>query len=261
MKFIWGSSRIFIVEEIQPKRIQQAIEVVESAINGKIGFCFKSVPKIPLHGGFEINNKIERRQRAIIAEQNKDIVPWIRDEVKELKHKAKEFILFDSITEKKMKSNYHKLHKALVLLSNDGIIGSYTLIATGKLKVSWFSEWQKPVIVEIKQGFTYTYDELAIKTKSMIQEEYEMDQAFCGRIIESIELKGTGVINKPYVGNINRSSGELNPRVLQHRGQQDVQIPKLKEVSKLLQGLEPKDMVKVIAYLMYLKERWRKRSL
>ena len=262
MKFIWGSSRIFIIEEIQPKRIQRAVDIVESAIQGKIGFCFKSVPKVPLHSGFEANNWIERRNKALMDSSISELEIYrIREDIKHLKTIVKSHILWDETTERKLKSNFTKLQKALILLSKEGIIGSYTLMATGKLNVNWFNEWQKPVLIEIRQGFTYTYDELAIKTESMIQEEYEMDQAFCGRIIESIELKGTGTIHKPYVGNINRSSGELNPRVLQHRGQQDVQIPELKEVSKLLEGLEPKDMVRVIAYLMYLKERWRKRSL
>ena len=157
MKILWGKDRLIIIKEIQPKRIQQALDIVESAIKGEIGFCFKSVPKIPIHSGFEINNKIERRKKAIMNPTiSKNEVHKIREEVKKLTKEVKTHLLWDETSERKLKSNYGKLHRALILLSNEGIIGSYTLIATGKLKVTWFNEWQKPVIIEILQGLMHT---------------------------------------------------------------------------------------------------------
>ena len=269
MKFIFGNTRLFIVEEIQPKRIQQAIEVVESAIQGKLGFCFKSVPKIPLHNGFEVNNKIVRRKRAVMNPTISANEIWkLRDEIKVLKNVVKSHILWDETTERKLKSNYSKLHNALILLSNEGIIGSYTLIATGKLNVNWFNEWQKPVLVEISQGFTYTYKhEPQLRTESRIKKEYTNDRAsWPGMVKEDKEneiignIKTQGVLHKEWIGNVNSGPVGIDPLVLRYKQGQSVQIPKLKEVSDLLEGLEPKDIVKVLAWLMYLKERWRKEA-
>jgi hypothetical protein len=265
MKIIWGKDRLFIIDETQPERVQQAVELVESAIQGKIGFCWRSVPKIPMHGSFEINNKIERRQRALMVETSDRIVPHIQEEIKKLKQKAKEFILFDEVSEKKLKRNYHRLNKALILLSSQGLIGSYTLLATGRLKVAWFEQWQKPVLITIKQRFICTYnDSLAIKTNAQIGDEYFNDTASWPGIVWPNEEDGIignvasqGVVHKLYEGNVESGPVGIDPVVLRYRQGQDVQIPELKEVSELLEGLEPKDIVKVLAYLMYMKEKYK----
>ena len=267
MKFIWGHDRIFIVEEIQPKRIQQAIDIVESAIKGKLGFCFKSVPKIPLHSGFEANNWIERRKYKLMDSSLSELeVCRIREDIKYLKTIVKSSILWDETTERKLKSNYIKLHKALVLLSNDGIIGSYTLIGTGKLNVNWFNEWQKPVLIEINQGLTYTYkDGVTLKTKSQIEKEYFVDRATWPKMVKPDaekdiigNIKTQGVIHKDYEGSASSGPVGIDPVVLRLKRGQSVQIPKLKEVSDLLEGLESKDIVRTLAYLMYLKERYKR---
>ena len=264
MKIIWGKDRLFIINESQPKRVQQAIEIVESAIQGRIGFCWRSVPKIPLHGSFEINNKIERRKRALMVETSDRIVPHIRDEIKALTQKAKEHILFDEVSAKKLKRNYHRLNRALVLLSDQGTIGSYTLMATGRLKVTWFEEWQKPIIIRINQRFICTYNEsLAIKTEAQIGQEYFDDTSSWPNIIWPDDKNGIignvatqGVQHKPYEGNVDSGPVGIDPVVLRYKRGQRVQIPSLEETSNLLQGLERKDIVKVLAYLMYMKERW-----
>ena len=265
MKFIWGNDRIFIVEEIQPKRIQQAINVVESAIQGKIGFCFKSVPKIPLHSGFEVQNMIERRKRVVMNPTISSHEVWkTRDDIKMLSKIAKRHILWDETTERKLKSNYTKLHNALILLSKEGTIGSYTLIATGKLNVNWFNEWQKPVLIEINQGLTYTYEgNVALKTESQIRNEYVSDKATWPKMVKPDaekdivgNIKTQGVVHKDYVGKDDSGPVGIDPLVLRYKRDQKVQIPKLKEVSALLEGLTPKDIVRTLAYLMYLKERW-----
>ena len=260
MKIVWGKDKLFIIDEIQPKRVQQAIELVESAIQGKIGFCWRSVPKVPLHGSFEINNKIVRRERALMCETSERIVPHIRDEIQVLKQKAKEFILFDSITEKKLKRNYHQLNRALILLSSEGIIGSYTLLSTGRLSVAWFESWEKPVIIEIKQGFTCTYstETLAVKTRSEIVSEGWPSAVWPNEAKGIVGNIGEqGVVNKPYEGNTDSGPVGIDSTVLRYRQSQDTQIPKLKEVSKLLEGLEPKDIIRYMAYLMYMKKRWK----
>jgi len=266
MKIVFGKNRLFIINESQPKRVQQAVELVESAIKGNIGFCWRSVPKIPRHESFEINNQIERRHRALMSEQSDHIVPHIRDEIKELKRKAKEYVLFDGVTEKRLKRNYHRLNQALILLSQRGTIGSYTLLATGRLKVTWFEEWQRPILITIKQRCICTYNEsLALKTQSQIDDEYFKDKASWPTIQWPDDkagvvgnIKTQGMVHKPYEGNINSGPVGIDPVVLRYRQGQDVQIPQLKEVSELLKGLEPKDLPRYMAYLMYMKERWRK---
>lgn len=269
MKILWGKDRIFVVEEIQPKRIQQATKVVESAIQGKLGFCFKSVPKIPLHGGFEVNNKIERRKRVIMNPTVSQNEIWkTRDEITSLKKEVKTHLLWDETTERKLKNNYSKLHNALILLSNEGIISSYTLIATGKLNVNWFNEWQKPVLIEINQGLTYTYkSEVTLRTESQIQKEYIADKASWPNMIRADDengivgnVKTQGVLHKERTGNVNSGPVGIDPLVLRYKSDQNVQIPKLKEVSDLLKGLEPKDIVRTLAYLMYLKTRWKRET-
>ena len=265
MKIVWGKDKLFIIKEIQPKRVQSAIKLVESAIQGKIGFCWRAVPKIPMHEAFEINNKIERRKRALMNEQSEHIISYIRDEIKELKQKAKEYVLFDGITEKKLKRNYNALNKALILLSKAGTIESYTLLAQGRLKVNWFSEWQRPVFVDIRQRFICTYNEtLAIKTETESQIEYASDKASWPKAVKTDlengivgNIKTQGVKHKPNEGHMPSGPAGLNPVVLRYRQDQKVQIPKLKEVSKLLEGLEPEDIIRVCAYLMYLKERYK----
>ena len=267
MKFIWGKDRIIIINEIQPKRIQQANNIVESAIQGKLGFCFKSVPKIPLHSGFEANNWIERRNKALMDSSISELEIYrIREDIKYLKTIVKSHILWDETTERKLKSNYSKLHKALILLSKEGIIGSYTLMSTGKLNVNWFNEWQKPVLVEISQGLTYTQKRgYAIRTESQIEKEYFVDRASWPNMVKADNEKGIvgnvktqGVLHKDYEGHTSSGPVGIDPLVLRYKQGQSVQIPELKEVSDLLEGLEPKDMVRVIAYLMYLKERYKK---
>ena len=189
----------------------------------------------------------------------------IRDEIKVLKNVVKSHILWDETTERKLRANYAKLQKALVLLSNEGIIGSYTLIATGKLNVNWLSEWQRPVIIEINQGFTYTYKhEPQLRTESRIENELSMDKASWPSMVKEDKENGIvgnigkqGIVHKDYVGSASGPIG-IDPMVLRYKLDQPCQIPQLKELSDLLQGLEPKDLVKMLAYLMYLKERWGK---
>ena len=189
----------------------------------------------------------------------------IRDEIKVLKNIVKSHIMWDETTERKLKSNYSKLHNALILLSNEGIIGSYTLMSTGKLNVNWFNEWQKPVLIEINQGLTYTQKQgYALRTESQIKKEYVADKASWPNMVIPDEengiignVKTQGVLHK---GQESSSSGPvgIDCMVLRYKQGQSVQIPKLKEVSDLLEGLEPKDIVRTLAYLMYLKERYKR---
>ena len=68
-----------------------------------------------------------------------------------------------------------------------------------------------------------------------------------------------GVLHKDYVGKAYGPIG-VDPTVLRYKINQLDNMPALKEVSDLLEGLEPKDIVRTLAYLMYMKQRWRKEA-
>jgi hypothetical protein len=259
MKVMWGKDKLYFIKEVQPEKIQQALDFVEKVLNGKIGFCFKAVPKIPRHEGFEIQNKIERRKKAIMETESNEIASCIREEVKKLKKQVKDYISFDKTAESQLKRNHGKLLRSLCLLSNEGIIGSYTLLATGKLRVAWIDEVQLPKIITIEQGFTYTYShEPMIKTKVQIDKEYQNDRLFCPVLSDFNKPLDQGKVRKDHEGNQATGPVGIDPVVLRYKRGQKVQIPELKEVSDLLEGLEPIDIVRTAAYLMYLKERYKR---
>ena len=230
MKIIWGKTRILQITEVSDKKLREAVNIVELALEGKIGFCYREVQKIPLHNSEDLTNKIVRRKRAIMSEQSNYVASITREEVKDLKEKLKEYVLFDEVSRKKLFSNYNKLHRALNLLAHCGAIDSFTLSGRGRLTVNWYSDKERTK-VSIEQGLTFSLTDMSIKTKTQTEKEYLNDLAF-GKITPLRGLGGDGKIHKNYEGPP-KGGIAVDQKVFRYRAEQNVQIPQLEEVDAL----------------------------
>jgi len=151
----WTGSGFKVIMEPNHNKIAKAIKRVEMAMDGRIGFCYKRVKRYPLHS-YGIRNDIEvlkRERNSCITISDRVLV--ITTQLDKLRDKEKQFWLYDQETHDLMYKEYKQLQKDLALLFNEGEIDGYTILPTGRLEVTWFTERSTTELQVIEQGFTY----------------------------------------------------------------------------------------------------------
>jgi len=159
------TNEIVTIYEQPHNEIKAAINYVNMAVDGKVGFCYDRVRKYPLSTRILIKgsnviindyrNEIERlKKEKIAAFTTSDRSRVITTEIAKLKEK--EVWLYDQTTYNRMKKEFAGLKKALKLLYDHGEINSYNIMPNGRLTVEWFTERKKHFrYTVIEQGFTY----------------------------------------------------------------------------------------------------------
>ena len=256
MKTIWGKTRIICITEVSDKKISKAVGIVEAALTGKVGFCYREVLKIPLFDGLDLSNKIVRRKREIMNEPSNYIASNIREEVKTLKERAKEYVLYDEVTKKSLFSNYNKLQNALRFLAQLGTIDSFTLSGNGRLSVNWYEEKERTKVV-VEQGLTFNLHDISVKTKTQTEKEYINDSAF-GKITPERGLGGDGKIDKKWEGQP-KGGIAVDEKVFRYKIEQKVQIPALNEADALFKDKTAEECWNYCVAFMAIILNWRRK--
>ena len=174
-----------LVYKHNPASIQRAMDLVESAIQGKLGFCHQSVKAIydkqAIDHMAQLRHLNTERTRCESNRQARNITA----RMKEIRADMQRYKSFDIKLQNKLRSNAKRLRSALHLLAESGIVKSFTLLcARDKLSVSWVSDNpDKPLnITVINNPFQHCKPDVMVKTKEQMAWEYENDKAFCGHI-------------------------------------------------------------------------------
>lgn len=117
---LWGNSKIIVIDHTSQYKIYKALCLVYEALRGNFPFAYALTKAADKsrYGGFSL----------------------------------------DLTAYKQHRSNYNKLHKALVLLSREGYITRFVIRIVGKLTVNWWTADMKLTKANVAQRLGDTYN-------------------------------------------------------------------------------------------------------
>jgi hypothetical protein len=176
-----------MVYKHKPADIQRAMDLVELALQGKLGFCYQSVKAIYDKQALEymvaLRNLNTERTRCESNRQARNCTA----RMKEIRADMQRYKSFDVKLQNKLRSNAKRLRNALHLLADESIVHSFTLLcARDKLSVSWVADNpDKPLnITVIENPFEHCKPDIMVKSDKQMAWEYQNDNLFCGHITE-----------------------------------------------------------------------------
>ena len=238
-----------IIEHTPQRKIDKAMKLVQSALDGTIAWCYGNVHQYPLHEGREIRNIMDRLIKERMHVNTVRLrCQLITEHLKEYRKLEKAMYLFDEKTHKVMLSNYNRLKTALGLLENEGEVQWSYINKYGYLNVHFFTEHGDIEVREIENGQTYSfthdhryYEGPTVETPSgfMLKDHYYGEDENGDKYLISTSNNNTGHINKPHLPKVTQGGGELVPW-------------KLKEKDKNYEGC------RVVNDANYIKEGYEK---
>jgi len=209
---VWCPDGIKLIPITEQWRIDSATSLVKSALAGEYGWCFADVIKIPLADGRSVREKMrELKLERMSPNTTRARCQFITIGLATLRKLEKEYYQFDVESKKILRKNYDKLKAACRLLCGEGLMEAYTISPHGILRVVWFKEYNRKDIQLIKNSWTFDHKH----NPDYYGDTGEAQQFF--PTIPADQFNNTGFINKPYVGYINKGSGELDPWKLKER--------------------------------------------
>jgi hypothetical protein len=204
------------------RKIDKALSYVNDCLADKVGFCFRNVQKIPLHTGKNIREHIDRLEQEILNPTVEGHTLWrLRELRAQLKMMEKFHYTFDEVARNRLRSNYDKLKRSLILLYDEGEIESYAISGFGMLNVSFWTEQETTETKWIEQGWTFkdTSFELRPGRAKGKGKELNCYPAHVNVKKSPTCLNNTGLrpTHNDISQHVTEGSGELNPEKLKER--------------------------------------------
>jgi hypothetical protein len=153
----WFKDEVRLFKPVPTRKIDRARRLIDSAIQGKLSFCWRTVGKQPTPDSVHIHWDIVDLKRARAMEYDDNIAGLMTIELAKLRDKFKASLDYDPAILNEYRNNFKRLKDALVLLTTEGDITSFRVNGWGYLKVNWFDGYRDFNIQEIQQGFTFDY--------------------------------------------------------------------------------------------------------
>jgi hypothetical protein len=173
-----------MVYKHKPADIQRAMDLVELALQGKLGFCYQSVKAIydkqALEHMVALRNLNTERTRCESNRQARNCTA----RMKEIRADMQRYKSFDVKLQNKLRSNAKRLRNALHLLADESIVHSFTLLcARDKLSISWVADNPtKPLNITVTQDPWIFCKDYMVKSDKQMAWEYMNDTMFCGHV-------------------------------------------------------------------------------
>jgi hypothetical protein len=171
----------------KPADIQRAMDLVERALRGKLGFCYQSVKTIYDRQALEHMEQLRHLNTERTQCESNRQARNCTARMKEIRADMQRYKSFDVKLQNKLRSNAKRLRNALNLLAEESIVHSFTLLcARDKLSISWVADNpDKPLnITVIENPFEHCKPDIMVKSAKQMEWEYQNDKLFCGHITE-----------------------------------------------------------------------------